>query len=328
MNLVLNFVTITLNFGVMRAKKNMFGFKQYMNTIQNNTHYNKQPISFKAITPEHLFIRINGFGRDEKWAKEMVDVIDISRKDIQKGQGNVRKLVNHVAKRYKEYFLKINKTAWFGCSRFGRITTPIRGRYGGYTQRANALVDKISERVTTTCPKRFIKIKKEFPERMESSDFEIKADIHTMSYNSGGKSIPLTSTYRIFGFPKGVEVHENDIGTNDAFLWSHTDAELIPRLLEELQKVYQSILKAKDESVEEVTSKIAQFHWLFAQTAPFGRGSAGVADVLSKSLFEAKRIQVSPWVKDTAPDLEALTTPLENFREKYIDLFEEKPRIM
>lgn len=316
------------NFGVIKAKKNMFDLKQYMNTIQNNSSYKKTPVAFKAITPEHLFIRINGFGRDEKWAKEMVDVVNISTKEIQKGQGNVRKLVNHVAKRYKEYFLKINKNDWFGCYRGGRISTPIRGRYGGYTQRANALVDQSSERITTTCPKRFINIKKEFPERMESSDFEIKADIHTMKYDAGKKPIPLTSTYRIFGFPKGVEVHKNDIGTNDAFLWLHTDAELIPRLMEELQKVYQSIVKAKDGSIEEITSKIASFHWLFAQMTPFGRGSAGVADVLSKSLFEAKRIQVSPWVKDTAPDLEALTTPLENFREKYINLFEEKPRIM
>lgn len=306
----------------------MFGFKQYMNTIPNNISYKKTPVSFKAIAPEHLFIRINGFGRDEKWAKEMIDVIDISRKNIQKGQGNLRKLVSHVAKSYKGYFVKINKTDWFGCSRLGRITTPIRGRYGGYTQRANALVDKSSERITTTCPKRFINIKKEFPERMESSDFEIKANVHTMTYDAGKKPIPLTSTYRIFGFPKGVEVYKNDIGTNDAFLWSHTDAELIPRLMEELQKVYQSIVKAKDESIEEVTSKIAQFHWLFVQTTPFERGSAGIADVLSKSLFEAKEIQVSPWVKDTAPDLEALTTPIEKFRENYINLFDEKPKSM
>jgi len=39
-------------------------------------------------------------------------------------------------------------------------------------------------------------------------------------------------------------------------------------------------------------------------------------------------VQVSPWKKGLAPDLEALVTPLDDFLEKYPKMFEKMPQVM
>lgn len=157
---------------------------------------------------------------------------------------------------------------------------------------------------------------------------EVKGDAHTMIIRINGKEIPLTRTFRVREYPKGIIVAKNKNGKSEILIWEHTKPEYLPELLSHANSLYSRIRKDKVSDLDKTAKDIAELHWLLCQAAPFDRGSAGIADMVTKSLFEAKKIQVSPWKKDVVPDLEALTTPLEVFKSRYANFFQKRPEYM
>lgn len=297
--------------------------------INSNNQLHKNRISFGIIKPEHLFIDINGYGRDLSWAKEMIDAINISSKKIQSGENDFDKILKFIAKTYRVYFRNLEPNEGFGCLRSGRISTPLGGeRYCSYQKKVKLLMkkeDKIQK--TVSWPKQFFEIIEEPTELEKSPAYRVKTDLHIMKTIVKRKKIPLTETYKILEFPKGVKV-ESDGDSNEVFLWHHTRPEYIPDMMAYIKNLYTKILKIKNDKVDEIIPKISEFQWLLCQTAPFRRGSAGITDVITKTLFEAKRIQISPWKQNIAPDLEALTQNLDNYRINYPKLFQTLPKEM
>jgi len=99
-------------------------------------------------------------------------------------------------------------------------------------------------------------------------------------------------------------------------------------ILGEAQKAFESLkqYKGKDLSEENIAAiyeKVGKIHWCIAQSMPFIRGSAAIADAFTKSLFEAVNIQTSPWKRSLSPDMEAFAIPLEEYSKKYRSFFED-----
>ena len=128
-----------------------------------------------------------------------------------------------------------------------------------------------------------------------------------------GEPIPLTKT---MVWPE----------TGD-FLWLHTPVESIPKILNHVETLYQNTMRlpAQPEHLNQTVEQVAQMHWLLAHAMPYLRGSAGIADMFTKAIFDAKGIHVSRWKEGLAPDLEALVTPLSEYIRQYASLFETKP---
>lgn len=72
---------------------------------------------------------------------------------------------------------------------------------------------------------------------------------------------------------------------------------------------------------------IAKLHWLFTSTMPYKRGSAGIADILTKLLFDNLGIETPCWKPNLSPDIEALATPnVEEYIQQYPGFFQGQLR--
>lgn len=299
-----------------------------MQITTTNLNYNKaqSPVSFGHITPNHLFIRHSGFSKDAGWAKTMAETVEHSSKKIRRGW-KFSDVLDYIADKYQTYFMRTQNLSEFGDPRAHEIATPVAGeRYGSYLDAARELVIKQSEKnFDRILPKRFFRI---LVDRTYDSYMAVRGDVHTMTMDINGEKIPLTRTFRVYEFPKGITIVRDKNERYEALIWLHTGSEHLPELLSHADSLYSKIKKDRSSNLNTTIDNIAELHWLLCQAAPFDRGSAGIADLITKSLFEAKRIQVSPWKKSIVPDLEALTTPLEIFKSRYASFFQKRPKYM
>jgi len=298
-------------------------------TSINSNAQNQKP-SFGQIKPEHLFIRMHGYAKDFDWVDEMIDTINISKRKIINGKVDFRGILNFIAERYKFCFQSIKGKERFGIFRDSSIITPImHRRYTSYRDRVAEIIKEHGKKNESlewsSCSFSFRKITSSQP---KTKNIPVKADSYRQYVYVDGERVPATTSYRIFDVDNKFEIINNSQGKKEAFIWFHTPPEFIPKLLKKANNLYLDIVECKSSNVAKVTKKIGKLHWVLVQTCPFLRGSAGIADVLTKTLFESKNIQVSRWKKGIAPDLEVLTRPMNEYAKGYIHLFETPPKYL
>lgn len=67
----------------------------------------------------------------------------------------------------------------------------------------------------------------------------------------------------------------------------------------------------------------AKVHWLLSHAWPYERGSATIADMFTKVVFDAYGVPTPRWKVDIDPNLHALLTPeVKDFQNDYIGLFD------
>ena len=91
-----------------------------------------------------------------------------------------------------------------------------------------------------------------------------------------------------------------------------------------MNKLHSGIIPRNEETLRHTTEQIAEMHWWLAHSMPYCRGSAGIADMFSKVLFDATGIEVPCWKNGLAPDMEAFITPLSEYKEQYHHFFEKE----
>lgn len=276
-------------------------------TYQSNKQIslaNKQ-LSFGKIEPEMLFIKIPGFDKDYGWANTMIKTIDKTVSVIASGKSCLTDILDGIKNDYQKYFTSKEKNlalcsenSNFGVNRQSELLTYLVGKYHSYFDKASEIVLK------------------------DHSIFDEDQICHTITADFD-KSIPLTKTlYNLENF----EIH-----------WQHTDAKNIPQVMNHSAKVYEEIKdliketsKSPDKNIilNKINKKIAELHWYLANATPYERGSAGIIDVLTKSIYESANIQTSPWKEGLSPDMEAFVTPLNEFVEKYPSYFESLPKFI
>jgi hypothetical protein len=109
--------------------------------------------------------------------------------------------------------------------------------------------------------------------------------------------------------------------------WYYVSAQKSQHVLPKTDKMYQEALALKGHlnknNLEDAIQRIASIHWWMIQALPFNGGAAGITDMLTKTLFKHLGIQTSKWRPGIAPDLEALTTPLEEYVHNYPTFFQK-----
>jgi hypothetical protein len=113
-------------------------------------------------------------------------------------------------------------------------------------------------------------------------------------------------------------------------MWLHTRLNVLPILWNLIETLLSNVRGLKDmpDSGDKriaVLDGVAQIHWWFSQAMPYRRGSAAIGDMLTKAVLEFHQLSTPCWRAGVAPDLEALCSPLEEYVERYPDLFITPP---
>lgn len=93
------------------------------------------------------------------------------------------------------------------------------------------------------------------------------------------------------------------------------------------KKEYKKLLKTKNPNLDTILKSTATIHWLLTQETPWKRGTASIANLITKSIMHSYNIQLSPIKEGKSFDFEAFYRDLDDFIKVYPDLFQTKPYI-
>lgn len=277
------------------------------NTIPYNKNKSAKPsqIYFKQVKPEHFFINIKGYAKDLEWGDAVSKIANESKWNV---FNSVKKEVESIGEKYSKFYSEFTELPYGKLVDKGsrRGTTEIwkEWKYAPY-------YDKCVEKIETA---------KELDEltlagsnsKYLSCQCQDKIDDKKITLTQIFKlasAKPKHASYSIYFIHPPLETSEALTNKAQTFL-----DELIP-------------LKGKKLNKEEINTayqKIGAIHWCLAQGMPFERGSAAIADIYTKSLFESLNIQTTPWKKGIAPDWEAFLTPMDEYSEKYKSFFSKR----
>lgn len=275
-----------------------------MKIRSSNAGYNQkfsQP-SFKQITPKHMYINSFGYDHNRRWTNNAIKIINKAKDKVSNNTG-FSNLMEYISDNYSDF---LDEASEFGQIRTQKWSTFMKGKYKKYKDRMLKLTQS-SEILNYENPDE------------KNSNYQIKRYTSKIKSKNTNEIINLNEILHII---KGHDVYK----TGDVILMS-PDPEAIPKTFEEATVIYNNILNNKgmlsDDNIKMITSDIAKLHWLISQVRPYSRGTAGIADIFAKSLFEAKGIQVSPYKKDVNPNLEAFITTIEAYQKEYENFFSE-----
>lgn len=295
---------------------------------KNQNQTRKNNLSFGKIYPEYLFIHLNGFGQDYNWANEMVKVIDESKSKIQ-NKLKFKDILNYIATEYNRFFTEKSFNEDFHPN--------LNGSPFGILRKNR----KDSEFTIISTSNRYAAYFTRFKEFFAQYKGPI-INSENKFFNSPCQRIKLKQSFRQNKKPVNLSEMEiversivNDlmIPASDKVILSITPSyKSVKPTLKYIGDLYSEVIKIDKVKTKEQLAfcikKIAEMQWYFAQSTPFLRGSAGIAEVFTKSLCESLGIQVSPWKKGVAPDLEAYVRNLDDYIKNYPTFFAKQPRIM
>lgn len=91
-------------------------------------------------------------------------------------------------------------------------------------------------------------------------------------------------------------------------------------LFERVKQLKKSIEKGqieKDKALVQTVSYASEIYWMISQAWPYKRGSAAIADLAAKMIFDWIGIKTPLWRDDANPNILALIYPLGKFQEVY-----------
>lgn len=98
--------------------------------------------------------------------------------------------------------------------------------------------------------------------------------------------------------------------------------------IEFAKEEYNKLLSKENPTIDEINKSVATIHWLMAQESPYLKGSDSVANLLTKSIYHAYNVKLSPLKEGRSLDFEAFYTNLDDFIEMYPYFFQIKPYII
>lgn len=113
---------------------------------------------------------------------------------------------------------------------------------------------------------------------------------------------------------------------------SHPSTMYVKKFLNHAKKSYDEIIKIVQKkkkegnlSIEELKKaedNIAQIHFLLTNSMPYRRGTSGIANILSRSLYKSLGIDIPPVKHGIALDLEAFCQSLEDYKKNWNMFFD------
>ncbi len=126
-----------------------------------------------------------------------------------------------------------------------------------------------------------------------------------------------------------IPTHENRDNRNP---WNEVDiyspeADVSKPMLEAADLLFEKVKQLKsavdrkqvgmNQALEQTVGYASEIYWIMSQAWPYRRGSASIADLSSKVIFDWMGIKTPLWRKDANPNILALIYPLRKFQEVY-----------
>ena len=92
-----------------------------------------------------------------------------------------------------------------------------------------------------------------------------------------------------------------------------------------VEKEYKKLKNKQNPKDDDINRSIATIHWLIAQATPFTKGSDSFANLLTKSIYHAYNMKLTPAKEGVSFDFEAFYSTLDDYIKKYPKFFEKPP---
>lgn len=283
-------------------------------------------ITFKQVTPEHFFIGMKEFSKNQSWGEFVVGLVNKYKSEILDEKTHLINLLNKTGKDYQKFYknnykeLSTRKPKSTPAKFFSYINATLYGKsHKSYHPNLVTFVDpkgKYSE---------YFDIYMAKLDSLDSNNAQTRIIGGTIF--NGFKKIEL-KTYQAQDTVGNQKVILTQISTRNGKVYLiHPPSKSKKPLLDEASKYFENLKQYKGktlskEDIDNVYEKIGSIHWTLSQCMPFVRGSATISDAICKTLFESLNIQVKPWRKGLSPDLESFITPLNEYAKKYKTFFD------
>lgn len=245
-----------------------------------------------VYTPEHFFIRIKGYGKNQEWGRRVVLLTDKASAMIKNGE-SYNNVLSEICFYTRQNALNNPNTDKLNMSTAGmlRYMTPescrsslvtpydLKSRYGG----------------------KYAKMFKKFKEQKNA----------------------LKSPYKDLSLTR-IKVSKKD---DFAGKMLHVPSAETYNCIKYIESLYKEItfFIAKDYTKTEfkaITNKVALLHWIIAHNVLWGRGSDSIANIFIKAILKALNIKVGSLKPKISLDLEAFCTEYNDYQKKYPDFYQ------
>lgn len=256
------------------------------------------PVNFGAklnsprlrYSQKDFFIKIKGYGKDSKWANEVIKVADAAvftmRNDgtgeavlnqITRGVSSANRSSSELGKRIKSGILRTERDNWLSVDDTDLKTCYITPRYSGYAERLDNIYKK-----------------------------------------------PLDAPFNNIAMSRPVEYQ--DIFHSGAIFVNNS----LDYVFELYKKIFPRFSEngIKKENLNEVNDVIAEIRWLLAHATPWLRGSDAISNVFMRAMYKAVGVKTYPPAKGVSFDLEAYCLNLNEYKKKFVTFFEKPPVVV
>lgn len=116
-------------------------------------------------------------------------------------------------------------------------------------------------------------------------------------------------------------------------IYESATPEVIPSMLRAADRAFQGVIRiaqdldggsrSQDEpTLTSIVDHAAKVYWLLSHAWPYKRGSACIADLSTKVIFDRLGIEVPAFKPEHYPNINALFSPVEMFRPDYPSFFQ------
>ncbi|MBY0405145.1 MAG: hypothetical protein K2X66_14690, partial [Cyanobacteria bacterium] len=113
--------------------------------------------------------------------------------------------------------------------------------------------------------------------------------------------------------------------------WLYVDKDTSQKCIKKVEILTKEILSYRGnltpENQEKAIKAIAKVHWWMIHSIAFNGGTAGMSDLLTKTLFDTIGMETSPWKKGAVPDIEVFVRSMDDYVNHYTSFFQYPPRL-
>lgn len=247
------------------------------------------------FSKKDFYVQIEGYGKNKRWAREIIQTADISVDFI----------------RYHYDFEKVLRSIAFGVRRANKFTSDD-------VKIAHTSVLRI-ERDGWRGPTKW-------------KDFDLCTNYDGGRYKTYAKRLdriignPLKNPYSDIDLT--VPIVEGD----ESFL-HHGKKEVIGNVFNHLSEIYKDFSKftkidVQQEHLPKINDQIATMRWILAHSTPWERGSDAIANVLMRAMYKSVGIKSYPLAKGVSLDMEAYCTNLADYKKNFTNYFAKPPEVI
>lgn len=262
------------------------------NSLTFGANLNSPKLNFSK---KDFYVRIKGYGKNKRWANEIIQTANISvgfirhhydfekvLRSIAYGVRRANKFTSDQTKIAHTSALRIDRDGWRSPSKWKNFTLCTYydgGKYKTYEKR----IDEI----------KYNPLKNPYPD------------------------IDLT-----------VPVFEE----GEKFL-QHGRKDVIENVFNHLSGIYKEFshftkIDVQQEHLPKINDQIATMRWILAHATPWERGSDAIANVLMRAMYKSVGVKSYPLAKGVSLDMEAYCTNLADYKKKFPKYFAKPPVVI